>query len=78
MLPLAGMLILMIVGFFLPGYSSIHQHMSELELQSPVVASVYRSGASVSGVSIMGFAVALVVATHRRMPFTAIMASFSV
>jgi Protein of unknown function (DUF998) len=73
-LPLAGMLIPMIMGFFLPGYSSIHQHMSELELQSPVVASVCRAGAFISGVSIMGFAVALVVATQRRMPFTAIMA----
>ncbi|HTV85817.1 MAG TPA: DUF998 domain-containing protein [Dyella sp.] len=73
-LPLLGMLIPMMAGLFAPGYSSIHQHMSELELLSPSIALACRFGAIISGLSIMGFALALVLQQESRMLFTAGMA----
>lgn len=70
-----GMLVPMLVGFFVPGYSSIHQHMSELELLSPTISMACRIGAIVSGLAIIGFAVVLVTKHGEKMPFTAL-ASF--
>ena len=55
-LPLLGMLIPITVGLLAPGYSSIQQHMSELELLSAGISSACRFGAIISGLSIMGFA----------------------
>ncbi len=69
--PLLGMLIPMIFGFFQPGYSSISQHMSELELLHGSAAIATRAGALVSGVSIVVFGVALLLERASRMPFTA-------
>ncbi|MDR3447508.1 DUF998 domain-containing protein [Dyella sp.] len=73
-LPLAGMLVPMLVGFFLPGYSSIHQHMSELELQSPAISMACRVGAFISGLSILGFSLAVVLKGTHRLTFTAVAA----
>ncbi|WP_266181909.1 DUF998 domain-containing protein [Dyella humicola] len=73
-LPLAGMLIPMLVGFFLLGYSSIHQHMSELELQSPAASMACRAGGFIAGISIIGFALALVSKDRQRLPFTSVAA----
>lgn len=73
-LPLAGMLIPMLVGLFLPGYSSIHQHMSELELESPAVSIACRVGGFIAGISIIGFALALVSKDTQRLPFTSVAA----
>jgi len=70
--PLGGMLLPMVTGFLAPGYSSIHQHMSELELLSPGVSFVSRLGASLAGLSIIGFAAALLM--RKRMMFTAVSA----
>jgi Protein of unknown function (DUF998) len=69
--PLLGMLIPMTFGFFQPGYSSISQHMSELESLQGTVAVATRLGAFLSGISIMAFAVALLLQSSSRMPFTA-------
>lgn len=71
-LPLAGMLVPMLVGLFVPGYSSIHQYMSELELLSPTISMGCRVGAMVSGLAIVGFAIALVARCGEKMPFTAL------
>ncbi|UPG89469.1 DUF998 domain-containing protein [Luteibacter aegosomaticola] len=73
-LPLLGMLIPMLVGFFVPGYSSIQQHMSELELLSPDIAMSCRVGAVIAGGSIMAFAVALLLQGGSRYAFTALTA----
>lgn len=74
-LPLLGMLIPMTAGLFAPGYSSIQQHMSELELLSPEISLACRLGAIISGLSIVGFAVALILSRRPRMPFTAVTAA---
>ncbi|QWT20131.1 DUF998 domain-containing protein [Bacillus sp. NP157] len=71
-LPLVGMLIPMLIGFFVPGYSSISQHMSELELLSPSISMACRVGAIVAGLSIVGFAIALLVQHGARYRFTAL------
>jgi len=71
-LPLGGMLLPMFIGFLVPGYSSIRQHMSELELLSSGVSLVTRLGALLSGLSIIGFAVALLM--RKPMMFTAVSA----
>lgn len=73
-LPLLGMLIPMVVGLFVPGYSSIHQHMSELELLSPNIAMACRVGAIIAGGSIVGFAIALLLHGGSRYAFTALAA----
>jgi hypothetical protein len=73
-LPLLGMLIPMVVGFFVPGYSSIQQHMSELELLSPDIAMACRVGGIVAGGSIIAFAAALLVQGGSRYVFTALAA----
>jgi hypothetical protein len=74
-LPLLGMLIPMMVGFFVPGYSSVSQHMSELELLSPGIAMACRDGGVVAGGSIIGFAIALLLHNASRYPFTALTAA---
>jgi len=65
------MLIPMTCGFLQPGYSSISQHMSELESLRGTVALATRVGALVSGVSIAAFGVALLLERSARLPFTA-------
>jgi hypothetical protein len=71
--PLLGMLLPMIWALFVPGYSSVGQHMSELELLHGPVAAVVRAGALVSGLSIVAFGLALLLRAPR-MPFTAVSA----
>lgn len=57
--PLAAMLIPIVVSWFVPGYSSLSQHMSELELLGGTPAMLTRVAAIVSGASIVGFALGL-------------------
>jgi len=61
----------MAFGFIQPGYSSISQHMSELEVLHWPAEMATRIGALLSGLSIVGFGIALVLEKHARMPFTA-------
>jgi Protein of unknown function (DUF998) len=65
------MLTPMVFGFFEPRYSSISQHMSELELLHGSAAMATRAGALVSGFSIIVFGGALLLERASRMPFTA-------
>lgn len=55
----------------MPGYSSISQHMSELELLNGPVSIATRTGSLISGLSIVMFGIALLSERSRRMPFTA-------
>jgi Protein of unknown function (DUF998) len=69
--PLVGMLLPMLLGLFQPGYSSISQHMSDLETLHGTAAMATRVGALISGVSIVAFGLALLLKRSARMPFTA-------
>jgi hypothetical protein len=69
-LPLAAMLVPIAASWFVPGYSSVSQHMSELEMLSGPVALVTRAAAIVSGTSIMLFALGLI-SYSRRYAFSA-------
>jgi hypothetical protein len=64
----------MVCGLLTPGYSSIGQHMSELEMLGGWTAAATRAGAMISGVAILAFALALVLHKPGRMPFTAFLA----
>ena len=70
-LPILGMLLPMVVGLFVPGYSSIGQQMSELESLSGAARLATQSGALLAGVGIVAFAVAVFRDAAWSMPFTA-------
>ncbi len=72
--PLAAMLIVMLAGILMPGYSSISQHMSELGTLDHPVASVLHIGAIVSGVSVVLFGLGLLLHNSRGFGFTALTA----
>ena len=71
-----GILVPMVSGVLTPGYSSIRQQMSELEMLGGLANVATRTGSIVSGVAILAFALALVLQKPTRMPFTAFLASF--
>jgi len=71
-----GILVPMVCGVLVPGYSSISQQMSELEMLGGLADVATRAGAIVSGVAILVFSLALVLQKPTRMPFTAFLASF--
>lgn len=75
--PLAAMLVPMLMAFALPGYSSISQHLSELEMLQHPIAAITRVASIVSGVSIVLFALGLVLHAPRRFGFTATCASLA-
>lgn len=53
--PLGAMLVPILLAFFLPGYSSISQHISEVALLDHPIALVQRGAALITGVSITLF-----------------------
>lgn len=69
-----GILIPMICGVVVTGYSSISQQMSELEMVGGLPDVAARTGGIVSGLAIVAFAVALVLHKPTRMPFTSFLA----
>ncbi len=73
-LPLGALLVPMVWGLFAPGYSSLHQQQSELQLLQHPVALAMRIFPVITGVSVLGFAIA-VLRQSRPMPFTALTAS---
>lgn len=75
--PLAAMLVPMLIAFALPGYSSISQHLSELEMLQHPVAAITRIASITSGVSIILFALGVVLYAPGRFAFTAICASLA-
>jgi hypothetical protein len=66
-----GILLPMVWGWFTPGYASLSQQMSELELLHGSAALATRTGALLCGLSIVAFAFALLLRPAERMPFTA-------
>ena len=54
-IPLAAMLVPILIAFFLPDYSSISQHISEVALLDHPIALIQRASALVTGVSIALF-----------------------
>jgi hypothetical protein len=76
-IPLAAMLIPMLIALALPGYSSISQHLSELEVLQHPVAVVTRAVSIVSGVSIVLFGIGLALSSPRECAFTAICATLA-
>lgn len=73
-LPALGMLLPMVCGVFVPGYSSVGQQMSELEALGGMAKLITQVGAITSGVGIVAFAVVVFRSAAWRMPFTASMA----
>ena len=68
--PLGTRLVPMIWGFFVPGYSSLHQQQSELQLLEHPIALAMRVFPVLTGLSLLAFALALL-RSSPRMPFTA-------
>lgn len=68
------MLVPMFLAFFLPDYSSVSQHMSELELLDHPIAIITRIAVVVSGVSIVVFALGAVLSAPQQFGFTALTA----
>lgn len=58
--PLGALLVLMFVGFTVPGYSSVSEHMSKLGLLGGYPAAFEQSVGVISGISIIIFSLALV------------------
>ena len=67
----SGILLPMVWGWFEPGYASLSQQMSELELLHGSAALATRAGALICGLSLAAFALALLLSKSGRMPFTA-------
>ena len=65
-IPLGAMLVPILISFFLPGYSSISQHISEVALLDHPIALIQRVAALVTGVSIALFGVGLFLARSSR------------
>ena len=72
--PLAAMLIPIVIAFFLPGYSSISQHISEVELLDNPIALIQRIAAIVTGISILLFGLGVFRAAPMRLTFTTVTA----
>lgn len=66
------MLVPILIAFFLPGYSSISQHISEVALLDHPIARIQRGAALVTGVSIVLFGAWLLLAKDSK--YTAIAA----
>lgn len=71
-LPLAALLLPILIGFGVPGYSSLTQHVSELQLLDHPVAGLMRIAPVVCGVSILLFGIAAWLTQPLRCVFTAL------
>ena len=69
------MLVAMLTGFLLPGYSSFSQHISEMTVLNHLAASVTRGAAVVTGTSLFLFSLGLVLSFSTRFAFTAVAAA---
>ena len=70
-LPLGMMLAVILWALFVPGYSSVVQHMSELQLLQHPIASATRIIPVVVGLSVMAFGVGILFQSRGAMVFTA-------
>ncbi len=71
-LPLAALLLPILIGFGAPGYSSLTQHVSELQLLDHPVADLMRIAPVVCGVSILLFGLGAWLIEPSRFAFTAL------
>ena len=69
-MPLAAMLVPILIAFFVPGYSSTSQHISDVALLDGPIALIQRSAVIVAGASILLFGAGLFRMDRRRMWFT--------
>lgn len=74
-IPLPIMVITIIAGFMVPGYSSISQHVSELGIIDHPAAAIMPVAAIVSGASICLFGVGILLHPSRAFRFTAFSAT---
>jgi hypothetical protein len=70
--PLAAMLVPTLLALGVPHYSSMSQHVSELQLLDNPVASVMRVAPVICGVSILLFGIGAYLAAPARSTFTAL------
>lgn len=68
--PLAAMLVLMIWSLFVPGYSSVGQELSELDLLHHPIAMASRIVSFIVGLPIVAFGFILLFGKAPRMAFT--------
>jgi len=73
-IPLPIMIITIIAGFAVPGYSSVAQHVSELGIIDHPAAAVMPIAAMVSGISVCLFGLGLLLHPSKEFCFTAISA----
>jgi hypothetical membrane protein len=71
-LPLAALLLPILIGFSAPGYSSLSQHVSELQLLDHPVAALMRVAPVVCGLSILLFGLGVWRIEPARFTFTAL------
>lgn len=74
-LPLAALLLPILIGLVVPGYSSLTQHVSELQLLDHPVADLMRIAPMVCGVSILLFGLGVWLTEPSRFIFTALTAA---
>ena len=67
-IPLAAMLVPILIAFSLPGYSSISQHISEVAMLDHPIAPIQRIAAVVTGISILLFGLAVLLARFFPAP----------
>ena len=72
--PLAAMLIPVLASFAVPEYSSISQHLSELEMLDHPAAAITRIAAIISGASIILFSAGLLRHASKQYVFTVLAA----
>jgi hypothetical protein len=70
-LPLGMMLAFIVWAMFVPDYSSVVQHMSELQLLQHPIAFVTRIIPVIVGLSVMAFGVGVLLQSRGNMMFTA-------
>lgn len=75
--PLGVMLVPILIAFFVPGYSSVSQHISELAYFDHPAIAVQRFAAATCGISIALFAIGLLLTDPRNFSFTALAAVFT-
>lgn len=74
-IPFGAMLVPILISLFLPDYSSISQHISEVALLDHPVAIVQRAAAIAAGTSILLFGVGLILLSAGNFRFTAVATS---
>jgi hypothetical protein len=72
LLPLAALLVPILIGLVVPGYSSLNQHVSELQLLDHPVADLMRMAPVVCGASILLFGLGAWLTEPTRFIFTAL------